>query len=515
MSMLVLLVFYAILFFVQRESVDIKVSDLMSNELHVVEMSTKSLHKEYDDIIRDLNYLREAYKDQLSSLDDYQEVASKWRVFSEEKMIYDQIRFISSDGMERVRINYNDAIATIVGSDKLQDKHDRYYFYRSLELKEKMIYVSQIDLNVESGEIEVPYKPVIRFATPIHDEFGNLLGVIVLNFLAENTLEEFRQYSESSYGELILLNSEGYWISSDDENNNWNFMFDNRMGKTFASAYSDEWGSIKLTRSQFETDNGIYTSNKLDLKTKKMGHSQFLKSRIIFGDACWYIVSTVNVDSVPEVKYVLNEYLLVFDVFKNIGYYSVLILLVSLLIGFLITINKKAYLNTKYYSEMDVMTQVYNRRAGLLKLENLQLCEESGLDVFSLCYIDVNGLKEVNDKLGHDCGDELLIKSLDIIKSQIRDEDFVVRLGGDEFLIVFVGVDETEAEKIWCRIKTSYDIINNEESNRYVIGISHGIVGVNRKQDCDIDALINIADVKMYTEKRVMKKNTKTVRIEW
>ena len=81
-------------------------------------------------------------------------------------------------------------------------------------------------------------------------------------------------------------------------------------------------------------------------------------------------------------------------------------------------------------------------------------------------FIDINGLKEVNDYLGHEAGDELILSIVDIIKANIRDTDFVARLGGDEFLIIFNNTDEIGAENVWMRIHQGYERINENRGQK-------------------------------------------------
>ena len=66
----------------------------------------------------------------------------------------------------------------------------------------------------------------------------------------------------------------------------------------------------------------------------------------------------------------------------------------------------------------------------------------------SVCFVDVNNLKEINDNLGHATGDELLIKLTQVLKNNIRESDAVARFGGDEFLLIFPNIKREAAEKI-------------------------------------------------------------------
>lgn len=164
-----------------------------------------------------------------------------------------------------------------------------------------------------------------------------------------------------------------------------------------------------------------------------------------------------------------------------------------------------------YFNELiyDTLTGAYNRRSGLAKLSRMFAYDDRRQFTMSLCFVDINGLKQVNDILGHKYGDELIVSTVDTIKNIIRDYDFVIRLGGDEFLIVFNGINAEIAENIWVRIVEAYEKINQEENRPYLISISHGIVEYNNKQKTHLDNLIREADEKMYLEKRRIKEDLK------
>lgn len=160
-----------------------------------------------------------------------------------------------------------------------------------------------------------------------------------------------------------------------------------------------------------------------------------------------------------------------------------------------------------YFNELtyDSLTKVYNRRSGLAKLNRKLQYDDRREFSMSICFIDINGLKQVNDSLGHKSGDDLIVSAIDVIKNTIRDYDFVIRLGGDEFLIIFNGINAETAETIWLRIVKAYEKINQEEYRPYLISVSHGIVEYNNRQKIELDDLIKEADEKMYLEKRKMK----------
>lgn len=169
-----------------------------------------------------------------------------------------------------------------------------------------------------------------------------------------------------------------------------------------------------------------------------------------------------------------------------------------------------------YFNEMiyDELTKAFNRKSGLSKLSNiLENAKIINADL-SLCFIDVNGLKDVNDILGHQDGDKLLVSTVECIKGEIRSQDFIIRMGGDEFLIVFNGARHEIAEKVWHRIYLRYQEINDNENRPYLISVSHGIVGIDKDNNADMEALIKKADELMYIEKKHIKEelNIKVIR---
>ena len=90
---------------------------------------------------------------------------------------------------------------------------------------------------------------------------------------------------------------------------------------------------------------------------------------------------------------------------------------------------------------IDPLTRVWNRRGGNLSLKTSFAKADSVNQPVTICVIDVDRFKEINDKFGHDVGDIVLRKIADSISSNLRENDVVCRLGGDEFLLVLHGAD--------------------------------------------------------------------------
>ncbi|WP_394699927.1 response regulator [uncultured Pseudodesulfovibrio sp.] len=179
---------------------------------------------------------------------------------------YDQIRILDNDGMELIRVNYNNGKPAPVPIGELQNKFSRYYFQESLPLKNGEVYVSPFDLNVENNKIEIPLKPMIRVSTPIFDDAENRLGIAIINYLGQRIIESLDNSGHMEIGQTMLLNQDGYWLASPYPEKNWAFMFQGREELSFKVENPEAWAKIKDTdENQFSTPKGTYTVSTIRL----------------------------------------------------------------------------------------------------------------------------------------------------------------------------------------------------------------------------------------------------------
>lgn len=144
---------------------------------------------------------------------------------------YAQIRWIGDDGMERVRVERAaDGDSRVLPLSELQDKSDRYYVRNTLKQKAGEVFVSPLDLNVEHGRIELPYHPMIRLGMRVFRRDGTPNGLFILNISAHHMLDKFAVHALGA--NLLLLNADGYWLSSPSVDDEWGFM----LGKRILSA---------------------------------------------------------------------------------------------------------------------------------------------------------------------------------------------------------------------------------------------------------------------------------------
>ena len=241
---------------------------LREKQQHQLRMSLQSLQRDVTGIIRSLRYLSSS-----ESLRQYfAEPTTALRVRAEKDLAnfahhmdrYDQVRWLDLKGYERLRIDHRDGTTRIVPGNEMQDKSSRYYYREAIVLPPGDVFVSPLDLNVEHGKLELPHRPMLRFAMPTRDATGKTDGLLVLNYQASILLQNFAATLLNPENELALLNAEGYWLYSSSGEQTWGFMLDRdeRLIKRDATA----WREIaERSSGHVETDRGLYSFTSFDV----------------------------------------------------------------------------------------------------------------------------------------------------------------------------------------------------------------------------------------------------------
>ena len=149
----------------------------------------------------------------------------------------------------------------------------------------------------------------------------------------------------------------------------------------------------------------------------------------------------------------------------------------------------------------DTMTGLYNRR-GFIALAEQQIKSANRLfNTLVLFFIDVDGLKIVNDTMGHEEGDRLLINAAKILKQTFRESDIIARVGGDEFAVLADNKERT-TQIVLHRFSERIRIHNALPDRKYNISMSIGTTIYDPAIPCPLDDLISRADQKMYEQKK-------------
>ncbi len=154
----------------------------------------------------------------------------------------------------------------------------------------------------------------------------------------------------------------------------------------------------------------------------------------------------------------------------------------------------------------DTLTGVYSRAFLDWWLSNYKLDPKLGLS--TVVIMDIDNFKDINDTHGHLVGDQVLIKIAEVLRDSIRKNDFIIRYGGDEFLLILAGCNEATSLNI---VNRAIDTFKDDHEFEFDIEVSYGIAQITNKENF-IDVL-NSADEKMYSHKN--HKTKTSVPLQW
>ncbi|QKI89007.1 GGDEF domain-containing protein [Thiomicrorhabdus xiamenensis] len=473
-------------------------------QIHEHQLST-----EYESVIADLTILSS-----LPTIDFSQhpgngqisELKEIYSTFAKARDRYNQIRYLDNQGNERIRINFEKDQVYIVPEEELQHKSHRYYIQDILKLKQDEIYVSPFDLNIENREIEKPYRPMIRLGKRLYQN-GKPVGMLIINyegkFLFHAIGEEHSIMTVPS--QLMMLNQDGYWLKDNNPEREWGFMFEDKKHLTFAQLHPDVWAYMQQHPSgQYKNRNGLYSFMKVNPLHPITGiHSNFIEQKSFITkkgheNATWILVSFL-----PTVEF--NRHTI--NTIKQNLIYIILTLFATFIAAVLVSryqIERHTLLlRNEYLANHDALTGLFNRSQLDYTVPKKLMQSRKADDCCTLYYLDLDGFKPVNDTYGHDIGDEVLkVVAKRLLSATRSQNDLVIRLGGDELLIVASGLNSEEEQ-----IQFGNKLLKLFESpivvKQHHLNIGATIGAATYPQDSEkLDHLISMADSALYYAKQ-------------
>lgn len=153
---------------------------------------------------------------------------------------------------------------------------------------------------------------------------------------------------------------------------------------------------------------------------------------------------------------------------------------------------------------IDHLTGVYNRRYFEFVLSNM-LNSHDRNKVFAIMF-DLDGFKQINDKMGHLIGDDALISAADVVnKACLRNNSTVARFGGDEFIVLGTCNSKKEIEDLISIINYDLSLFNDRENRPYKLALSYGVAYMSEDKALTLDDFLKLADKRMYQNKELNK----------
>ncbi|HEY9058404.1 MAG TPA: sensor domain-containing diguanylate cyclase, partial [Aurantimonas sp.] len=162
-----------------------------------------------------------------------------------------------------------------------------------------------------------------------------------------------------------------------------------------------------------------------------------------------------------------------------------------------ITARKKAEAYLEYLGKHDVLTKLYNRSFFVDELNRL---ERKGPDPVSVVVVDLNGLKSINDSLGHAAGDALLRRAGEVLNEAVAKPCHAARIGGDEFIVLMPASSEAEGREMMIAIQDLVEV-NNQFYSGTALSFSLGMATAMPSER--LEDTIKRADARMYESKRL------------
>jgi PAS domain S-box-containing protein len=328
------------------------------------------------------------------SIESKGELAGLFIRIAKNKNEFDQIRIIDNNGNEVIKVK-NRILKDpyIVEDENLQDKQERYYFQHTESLKEGQVYISPIDLNQEGGEVQKPYKPSMRFATPIFDENGEREYILVISYLAQYALDVYDEYiGDQEFLDTTIVNNDGCYLSG-DYSETFGFVIPGNEEKTLRVENPELWGKVKLGKS-FED---YFTIDGVNYCVARITFTDI--ENVISPDNDYYIIS-----------YFENKYLPLLRTKSLINSDNMLVYLISIMFIGLFSISVLYYYFTKNKANYNTVQMVADNSNDAVFVMD---------DRYIITYVN----KTLEEVTGY-TKNELIGENIELFKTNRHEQDF-------------------------------------------------------------------------------------------
>ncbi|MCC8394723.1 diguanylate cyclase [Paraburkholderia sp. MMS20-SJTR3] len=453
---------------------------------------------------------------------------------------YLQVRLITRQhyGLELIRFDRDrDGIVRVAGND-LQEKAQFSYVFETLAFSPGRIYTSPIGVNHEYSTHAAQGRPTLRIGTPIADERGRVVGVVVIDIDLAGMLRRLQSDLPSDY-QVYLANEWGDFLVHPDASQTFGFDRGRRV------LMQD---SFPVTRPLFEQKQTAVLVNGLTRPRQAGGHVLTFVRRPFGGsDGNRFIVLGL---AKPLEDVLSGAHQLGTRIIRMVLVFSALSVLLAILFARALTkpLHQLAYAAThlfaahamhtlplkrtdeigvlarcferlrgeiraqmdalrskqsdlEYLATHDVLTGLPNRMLFMRKLERAIDDARRGREELAVLFVDLDRFKQINDQFGHSVGDKVLVAVARRLRDVLDAGDVVARLGGDEFIVLIEGARAAQVmPAIATRIMDALNETLTLDGNSMTVGASIGISEFPHDSGNAEELLLN-ADAAMYAAK--------------
>ena len=157
-------------------------------------------------------------------------------------------------------------------------------------------------------------------------------------------------------------------------------------------------------------------------------------------------------------------------------------------------------------SLQDELTGLYNRRGFMmLASQSLKLADRAERGSV-LIFVDLDGMKTINDRLGHKFGDMALRDTAGVLRETFRESDILARIGGDEFVVMAMAAGGENAALMLAHVTENVARLNAKSERPYKLCVSCGCASASDGSEARLEDMLVSADSLMYEEKQRRKK---------
>ncbi len=447
---------------------------------------------------------------------DEQQVATLFERQMEVNPSYFQIRLISASdsGLERVRIDRSPEGLVRVNGDDLQEKGHFSYVSDALKLQAGSTYLSRIVINHEIGAHSGLNQPAVILSTPVMDRMGHALGVVVVNVdlngifksLAIDLPPDYLVYLANRDGDFLVHPDSALTFGFDkgrrvlvqdefaDTKDLFNGSKSSVVTKVSDGRYAQEpvvaafvGRGVRIAGDEDRIVLGLGVPLSAVLQQANSLGSVVLQLVVVLCLACIVlaillsrmVTKPINLVSAAVQRFAKGESVAKLDVTRK-DELGVLALSFNHMHDQLkeqMAALERSRQEMDQLARHDAMTGLPNRRLFQERLDNTLARSQRSGTRFALLFIDVDKFKSINDRWGHDAGDEVLKVIAKRLMSNTRKADAVARIGGDEFVVLLDSPSNREdivsiAEKLLESVRSPIQYNGHELQVGFSIGIS-------------------------------------------